>query len=341
MNKINCDVCGTKYPENAEQCPICGCARAAGARPAEDEVVLEEELDVERERVRGGRFSKSNVRKRNKNAVRYESHNERVRDQEPDEEEEVAARGGSNAVLNVLLVIVIIALLLVTGYIFVKYFLPDIKAGAETTPTTEVTEATEDTTPTEEPTVPCTGLELVNGGTEVVLTEIGQAWLLNVRVLPEDCSDELVFNTSDMTVAMVDSQGTITAMGEGEAIVIASCGGQTLEFNVSCSFINETEPEETEPEETTPVTEAPTEPPLKDVELKVNKTDMTFKMIGQEVTLKVANGLTAQEVTWKSENEKIITVDENGLVTCVGWGTTNIIVSYGDQEVTVVCRCKK
>ena len=97
------------------------------------------------------------------------------------------------------------------------------------------------------------------------------------------------------------------------------------------------------PPETTvpPTTEAPTEPPLKDVVLEVNKTDMTFTMIGQEFQMKVKNGLTAQEVTWKSENEGIVKVDENGLVTCVGWGTTNITVTYGDQEVVIICRCKR
>ena len=32
---------------------------------------------------------------------------------------------------------------------------------------------------------------------------------------------------------------------------------------------------------------------------------------------------------------------ENGVATCVGYGTTNVIVSYGDQQVTIIVRCIK
>lgn len=343
MSKIICDVCGTRYPESAEQCPICGCVRAAGAKTAADDIVMEEAQSSSYTSVRGGRFSKANVRKRNKNIARYEMHAEKTRakdpDEVPEEYEEMESGKSSNAVLNVLLVIVIIALLLVTGYIFMQYFLPNILANAETTEASETTVVTEEPTlePTEEPTVPCTSLELVNGSTEVVLTERGQAWLLNVKAVPEDTTDELYYITSDEEIVTVDEQGCVTAVGEGEAVVTAVCGTEQIEFKVACFFVNETEPEQTE-EVTEAPTEEPTEP-LKNVTLAVNKTDMTFREIKQQVYLKPANGLTAQEVTWTSENENIVTVDEDGLVTCVGWGTTNIIAKYGEQEVTIICRC--
>ena len=29
MNKVTCNLCGTSYPENAAQCPICGEVRSA------------------------------------------------------------------------------------------------------------------------------------------------------------------------------------------------------------------------------------------------------------------------------------------------------------------------
>lgn len=66
MSKIICDVCGTSYPESATQCPICGCVR-----PAEVVTVSSEGNPVEMPTsgtytyVKGGRFSKSNVKKRN------------------------------------------------------------------------------------------------------------------------------------------------------------------------------------------------------------------------------------------------------------------------------------
>ena len=64
MSKIICDVCGTRYPETAEQCPICGHIRTAAGRTAEDVFVMDDALGETRQKVRGGRFSKSNVKKR-------------------------------------------------------------------------------------------------------------------------------------------------------------------------------------------------------------------------------------------------------------------------------------
>lgn len=352
MSKIICDVCGTHYPESAEQCPICGCVRAVGGKTAADSFIMEEAQVPARSHERGGHFSKSNVRKRNKNAARYEMQAERGRAKPVQEVEEDYLpeddRGQSNTVLNILLVIVIVALLLVTGYIFMKYFLPNLTGEAETTVPTETTVQTEEPTEevTEEPTIPCTSLELVNGSNQIVLTEAGQAWLLNVLAAPEDTTDELIYISSNENVVKVDAQGCATAVGEGDAVITAVCGDQQLEFDVVCLFVTETDPTATEgegeeepgAEETEEPTKAPTEP-LKDVTLSVKVTDMTFRMIGQETTVKLTCDLTAKEVTFASENEEVITVDENGLITCVGWGTTNVIVSYGDQEVEIICRC--
>ena len=46
MNKVICDICGTSYPENAEQCPICGYAPGFEVEPLADdeEFVLDDAL---------------------------------------------------------------------------------------------------------------------------------------------------------------------------------------------------------------------------------------------------------------------------------------------------------
>ena len=67
MSKIICDVCGTSYPETATQCPICGCVRPANVNT----VHIDTDESVARPNgtytyVKGGRFSKSNVKKRTK-----------------------------------------------------------------------------------------------------------------------------------------------------------------------------------------------------------------------------------------------------------------------------------
>ena len=63
MNKIICDVCGTDYPETAAQCPICGCA-SAGAKTAAGNEPADLEAQAAHSYVKGGRYSKANVRKR-------------------------------------------------------------------------------------------------------------------------------------------------------------------------------------------------------------------------------------------------------------------------------------
>ena len=61
MNKIVCDMCGTSYPETASQCPICGNAKSENTVTPADSVSQESGYAY----VKGGRFSHSNVRKRN------------------------------------------------------------------------------------------------------------------------------------------------------------------------------------------------------------------------------------------------------------------------------------
>lgn len=288
MNKVICEICGTSYPETAEQCPICGYTRDLSALLSRDDIeaasapapaprtsVQGSTAPVEAPRSRparaassqdsqprkpaeskkqtkGGKFSQANVRKRNQNA----SARKRSSSQPAPEETEYQERPReSNGFLVVLLILVIVALLAVTGYIAYKYFLP-YAFPEETEPqfTAEPTELLEETEPQN---IPCTSLVLMSGGT-VKLEEVGQNWLLNVLVLPVDSTDGLVFTSSDETVATVNSEGRITAVGEGEAVITISCGEQSMECKFICGAVEEvTEaPEVTQaPEET----EEPTE----------------------------------------------------------------------------------
>ena len=65
MSKVICDICGTTYAETAAQCPICGCARTTTAQTMADSTQPSEDNGAYTY-VKGGRFSKTNVRKRDK-----------------------------------------------------------------------------------------------------------------------------------------------------------------------------------------------------------------------------------------------------------------------------------
>ena len=162
----------------------------------------------------------------------------------------------SNKPLVIILIILIAAVLVVSAFLFTKYALPAITGDdKETTKQTE--EESTESEPTEEPTVPCETLTLLDG-TGKDLTEEGQYWLLNVDVQPADTTDKLEFSSDNPDVATVNEEGRIQAVGEGEAVITVKCGAQEVTFNVTCVFA--TEPPETEPTEPEP-TEPPTTEP--------------------------------------------------------------------------------
>ncbi len=262
MSKVICDICGTTYPETAEQCPICGCSRDLGAQLMEDDLLLEEQRGPSRSsHTKGGHFSSSNVRKRNKIANPYQP----VMPEEDEDEEEAVIpyhkkkSGESNGVLVTLLVIVILALLAVTGFIFVKYFLPNIHSGEAQQDSThqseEETRASEtESEETPVPTVPCESIELLSDAS-VELGELGQYHLVNAKILPEDTTDTVSYVSSDEAIVTVNSEGRIEAIGEGEAVVTVICGSQQVE----CTVVVRIQEEETTEEATEEPTEEPTE----------------------------------------------------------------------------------
>ena len=378
MSKIICDVCGTRYPESAEQCPICG--RAGTGEKMVEANEVEGTYGREYSRTKGGHFSKANVKKRTIGAPVIEVSQEPVKPEPVEEEEEiyiVPEKKKSGCLVNFLLVIVILALLAVSAYIALTYVAPnlldefDFNLNFLTQQQTEAPTdaATEEPTnempteaPTEEstiPTIPCTDLVILDA--MVVIDEVGQSYLLNAAVAPEDTTDVLMYSSSDESIATVNEEGRITAVGAGEVTITVSCGEFSMDCTVLCAPGDITLPadatgettateaaagtEATAPTEATTATEATTEPTkpaqLKDVKLSVKATDVTFVHRGQQATFKLTCDLKANEVTWTSQDESIITVDENGVATCIGYGTTNVIVSYGDQQVTIIVRCIK
>ena len=351
MSKIICDVCGTRYPDSADQCPICGCSHNPVAQPQEAEPVMEEEtVETAYKAERGGHFSKANVRKRNRNQPVYEEPEvpvaapEEEEDDSAEEFEESNGKGGF--ILNLLLVIVILALLAVSSYIFLKFFMLNFmdQEAVPTDPTVVETmapvteEPTEEPTeaPTEDPNVACEQLSIEV--TDITLNEEGAMFLLNVQVLPENTTDPIMYISSNEDVATVNEEGRVTAIGEGSVVISIFCGEQQTECNVICNFATETEAPTEE------ATEAPTEAPapaLKDVELGVKSADLTFRSGGQQATIKLTCKLDNDEVTWTSADESIATVDKDGVITRVGTGTTTVTGQYGEQTVEIIVRCPK
>lgn len=320
MDKVICDICGTSYPASADQCPICGCEKAA--EPImEEEAAAMAELSTGYKPVKGGRFSNANVRKRNKASQPVPAEEDYDLDEDDDddvEEEEEEER--SNKGLVAVLVLLIIAILALILYLYFNFFAP-VNGNKEETENPTVTTAETSLAPeTEAPTVPCTNLEV--SSTDVLLSAIGDAWLLNVVAEPADTTDAITYVSSDESVATVTSEGCITAVNPGEAVITVSCGNVTVECKVTCTV------------ETEPTTEPTTEPPTEPENWGLNREEFML-YVGDRWPL-YEGEVDASQITFKSKNTAVVTVNKNGVVTGVGAGSTLVTAEY--NGVSYVCK---
>ena len=317
MSKVICDVCGTTYPETASVCPICGCAKNAinqtGAESTQDAEA------VAYTPVKGGRFSKSNVRKRNKKM----KETRRSSDEDPD-------NGGANKGLVAVVLILLLAIVAVLGYIGVRFLFP----GEDTKPTdTKPSQGIVDTNPSgitdptdKHGTVPCTDVKL--SATTVELTEQGMVWMLSAEVKPADTTDEITFASANPSIATVDENGKITAVGGGETVITVKCGEKTARCNVKCSFGDPSQPT-TEP--TDPAGKVPSGFKLK---LKYQDFTISEKYPDPVPIYRETDGVKATDITWTSDNPEVATINEKGVVSPVGKGATTVHGTIGDQTVS-------
>lgn len=346
MSKVICDVCGTVYQDAAGNCPICGYSKISGFEPMKVPPVEDETLITHN---KGGRFVENSPKKKHKEIFDFDEVNAEV-EEEPEEEyeeieeEEEQEAPRSSSVAVVILVIVIMLLLTATGYVFFRYFLPGI-TGEKTPPAATVATVPEETQTeaTTEPAIPCQSIALTGGMAE--LGREGQYWLLNVKVVPEDTTDVLTYRSGDESVATVTEGGKIIAVGEGETTVYITCGTQQINCPVVVKYVEETDSateetggnelvsDETLPSETVAQTAA------QDIELKLKKYDITLP-VGYGDQLELDCDLDASEVKWYVLHGDIAVVNDKGFVTAIGYGTTAVVVEYGDQQVKCIVRCK-
>ncbi len=359
MDKIICDLCGTSYPDTASQCPICGTARSDASKQQSADMSADAYAYV-----RGGRFSKSNVRKRNsgrpenrrqpapaKSAPAKAAPVKPVKPQEgknpapqPQEED-----GGSNRGLVIVVVVLLLAIIGMVAFVAMKFIDLNNAGGNNSTGSSNVGNASQ---------IPCKGLHLDQ--TELVFTSPNKTVLLQALVNPVNTTDVLSYSSSDESVVKVDADGLVTPVADGEAVIIITCGDHKLECKVTCEMgitvPPETDPPATEPDETEPPeTEPPvTEPPATEPDdttvtgFCLNRVDFTLNGYGASWNLTLNSpdqfGNTYEGpadpslVTWTSENPNIATV-ENGVVTAVGNGKTNIIAEYNGKSRQCIVRC--
>lgn len=298
MSKIICELCGTSYSENAAQCPICGCAHPVDTQ----NIVSGDEQNATEstyQYVRGGRFSKANVRKRNNNKQKTEPVKTKSKNDIQEPEKKTSNKG-----LIITIFVLLLAIIAVVVYNALMFFgpvIPSNDAEDQTQPSVSVLQQ-----PTE---IHCTEISLEF--TEIVLEQLGDTIILNATVLPVDTTDTCTFFTADDTVATVNAEGVITAVGSGETDITVTCGS----ISAVCKV----------------VVSEPVEP------FALMYDQLLFEEPGAEALLYVGS-LPMDEIVWASDDEAVATVAD-GLVTAIEKGVTTIYGSYNGETLacTVVC----
>ena len=341
MSKIICDVCGTAYPDTASQCPICGCARPDHPQTAAGNSAGEQvDAGGGYTYVKGGRFSKSNVRRRNQSAgpaPRREARQPVDMNEKPTDQYEERSL---NPVI-IAVVILIVAILLIVAFIAVRFFVPNLFSRTPANESTGSTTTAATSEPTSQPTsepgvIPCTDIVVVP--TEYTLYGMGDSQTLHPLPQPSDTTDQLTYSTSDENVVIVTTSGQITAVGPGTATITVTCGSVTRQVTVTCQFEEPTNPPTSEP--TNPPTSEPTEPPTTaPAGFRLNRDDFTMFSKGEQWDVYDGSSVGRDNITWTSNDENVCTVSR-GIVTAVGPGNTTIVAEYEGQKLTCIVRVR-
>lgn len=169
--------------------------------------------------------------------------------------------------------------------------------------------------------VPLEGIELNKETTEILRR---QEEKLQVKLNPEDATYEgdLVWTSSDETVATVDENGVITAIKAGTTTITVKAVEGEEEFTDTC---------------TVTVKEIPLNSitiNMPDFDLGIGETQQLGIFIEPEDTTDDLN------LEWSSSNPEIVSVDEKGLVTAISEGIATITVKSGDKESSVTVTSK-
>ena len=145
--------------------------------------------------------------------------------------------------------------------------------------------------------------------TNITLGE-GESVTLKATVIPKDATDGTVtWYSSDESIATVDQNGTVNAIKQGAATIVAKAGDK----QATCALTV-----------------------IKKVEsIALDQTSLTL-LVGETTTLTVTvlpEDATDKTVTWRTYDSRVATV-ENGIVKAIGVGATTIIASVGQFSVS-------
>ena len=162
--------------------------------------------------------------------------------------------------------------------------------------------------------VPATGVEIDKSTMTLISGNTGQ---LTATVIPADATDKsITWFSNEESVAIVDSDGLVTAVGGGTAgIFVKTNDGNFMDVCI--------------------VTVVPSVP-VTDVGIDEAVMILIIGNTGQLTATVSPSSATNKSITWSSSDESVATVID-GLVTADGVGTATITVTTVDGGYTATC----
>ena len=165
------------------------------------------------------------------------------------------------------------------------------------------------------PSYPVTGIKV--SPDTLTLNRKDETAQLTAEVIPSYADNTRVkWKSSDENVVTVDEKGKVTAVGNGTATITVTSvsGNYTATVAVTVKI------------------------PVEIEKISIEAEKETLTKLGESTELKVKiepENADAQKLIWKSENEMIAAVDENGKVTAIGNGMAIITVTTEDGKKVV------
>ena len=315
MSKIICEVCGTAYPEASTQCPICGCVRPADANgvPSGPEEKAPERTYLH---VKGGRFSKANVRKRttasqNGSHVKSDKPARTSAPSQPKQSSHKKKKQNGNMGLVITIFVLLLAIIAVVAYILIKFFIPTSSKPVETEPS-EAIEIVEPSEVVDEPVGDIYCQELSLDAYELNLESAGDYTYLTAVPEPFDTTEEIIFESADSSIVMAESDGRITAVRKGETFVTVTCGIVSAQCKVTVG--------------------------IPKVVFELDSQEVTLLSPGESVIIYTGD-IAVDSISWSTDDESIATVSA-GVVTAVGSGTTTVYGDYNGEIQSCIVNCE-
>lgn len=209
MSKIICDVCGTSFSDTSTQCPICG-----SVHQGDSLISNQSNQDVGGYTyVKGGRFSKNNVKKRTNGAAGDNSK-------------------GSNST-GLIIVIILLILIVATMIAIIAFGI----FNRDTDPSGQ------EQSQIQPSNVACSSLSLSQS--DITLDAVGAEWMLYATCTPSNTTDKVIYSVDKPEVATVSSNGSVVCVGEGTATITVQCGEQVKTCKVTCVLPTEDIPQVT------------------------------------------------------------------------------------------------